>query len=90
MDIAAVVFDMDGLLLDSERLARAAFVDTCDHFDLGDQSALFMRCVGTNQQRGKQVLREGLHGKADEQEKRPGNSFPDRGGQRRDGEQCVE
>jgi HAD superfamily hydrolase (TIGR01509 family) len=66
VDIAAVVFDMDGLLLDSERLARAAFVDTCDHFDLGDQSALFMRCVGTNQQRGKQVLREGLHGKADD------------------------
>ena len=65
MDITAVVFDMDGLLLDSETLARAAFDDTCRHFGLGDQTALFMRCVGINQERGKQVLKEGLRGKAD-------------------------
>ena len=66
MNIAAVIFDMDGLLLDSETLARAAFDDTCGHFGLGDQTALFMQCVGTNQERGKHVLREGLRGKADD------------------------
>ena len=66
MNIAAVIFDMDGLLLDSERLARKAFVDTCDHFDLGDQLALFMQCVGINQELGKHVLKEGLRGKADD------------------------
>jgi HAD superfamily hydrolase (TIGR01509 family) len=66
MNVTAVVFDMDGLLLDSEKLARAAFVDTCTHFDLGDQTALFMQCVGTNQEHGKHVLREGLRGKADD------------------------
>ena len=66
MHVAAVVFDMDGLLLDSERLARAAFVDTCGHFGLGDEAALFMQCVGTNQEMGKHVLREGLRGKADD------------------------
>ena len=65
MNVAAVVFDMDGLLLDSERLALAAFIDTCDHFDLGDQTAVFMRCVGINQERGKRVLRDGLPGTAD-------------------------
>jgi HAD superfamily hydrolase (TIGR01509 family) len=66
MNVAAVIFDMDGLLLDSETLARAAFDDTCGHFGLGEQTALFMQCVGTNQERGKHVLREGLRGKADD------------------------
>jgi len=66
MNVAAVIFDMDGLLLHSERLARAAFDDTCEHFGLGDQTALFMQCVGTNQERGKHILREGLRGKADD------------------------
>jgi HAD superfamily hydrolase (TIGR01509 family) len=66
MNVAAVIFDMDGLLLDSERLAHAAFVDTCDHFGVGDQTALFMQCVGINQELGKHVLREGLRGKADD------------------------
>ena len=66
MNVAAVIFDMDGLLLDSETLARAAFDDTCGHFGLGELTALFMQCVGTNQERGKHVLREGLRGKADD------------------------
>jgi len=65
MNVAAVVFDMDGLLLDSERLALAAFVDTCDHFGLGDQTAVFMQCLGINQERGKRVLRDGLPGTVD-------------------------
>lgn len=61
----AVIFDMDGLLLDSERIALAAFVEACEHFDLGEQKDLFMRCVGTNATLGEAVLRQGLHGKAD-------------------------
>lgn len=65
MNLAAVIFDMDGLLLDSERLALAAFVETCAHFGLGDETAVFMKCIGTNQELGEQVLREGLQGKAD-------------------------
>ena len=55
MNLAAVIFDMDGLLLDSERLALAAFVETCNHFGLGDQTAVFERCVGANQELGKQI-----------------------------------
>ena len=60
MNLAAVIFDMDGLLLDSERLALAAFVETCDHFGLGDQTGVFMQCVGINQPLGERVLKDGL------------------------------
>lgn len=61
----AVIFDMDGLLLDSESIALAAFLETCEHFSLGEQTDVFMRCIGTNQALGKQILQEGLQGKVD-------------------------
>lgn len=57
---AGVIFDMDGLLLDSERIALAAFVATCEHFSLGDRMDVFLRCIGANRVRGQQVLREGF------------------------------
>ncbi|MFT6437767.1 MAG: HAD superfamily hydrolase (TIGR01509 family) [Candidatus Azotimanducaceae bacterium] len=44
----AIVFDMDGLLLDSERIVLEAFLRVCDHFDLGDQTELLKQCIGTN------------------------------------------
>ena len=62
---AAVIFDLDGLLLDTERVALAAFVDTCTHFALADHSDLFVRCIGTNEALGRSILRQGLAGKVD-------------------------
>jgi HAD superfamily hydrolase (TIGR01509 family) len=56
----AIIFDMDGLLLDSEALALQAFARACQHFGLGDHSEVFMRCVGTNAELGARVLEEGL------------------------------
>jgi HAD superfamily hydrolase (TIGR01509 family) len=61
----AVVFDMDGLLLDTERIALSAFVETCEHFGIGEQTALFMRCIGTNRASGEDVLKQGLEDKVD-------------------------
>ena len=61
----AVIFDMDGLLLDTERIALVAFHATCEHFGLGDETKVFMRCIGTNTALGEQVLKEGLQGKVD-------------------------
>ena len=60
-----IIFDMDGLLLDSERIALDAFNCACGEFGLGYQQAVFMRCVGTNRQRGEQIIRAGLAGQVD-------------------------
>lgn len=65
MQCSAIVFDMDGLLLDSERVALLAFTDTCLHFGLGDQHAVFLRCIGSNRAAGERILREGLGDKVD-------------------------
>jgi HAD superfamily hydrolase (TIGR01509 family) len=56
----AAVFDMDGLLLDSEQLALQAFEVGCAQFGLGDQTELFMRFVGTNADKGNAVMKQAL------------------------------
>jgi len=62
---AAVIFDLDGLLLDTERLAFAAFRSVCSAFHAGDLSRVYMKCLGTNADMGTAILKDGLKGIAD-------------------------
>lgn len=64
-DIKAAIFDMDGLLLDSELLAFKAFDAGCKQFGLGDQTDLFMRFVGTNIDKGNAEMKSALINKVD-------------------------
>ena len=61
-NFAAAIFDMDGLLLDSERLALETFQTTCLKFNTGDLSELFKQCLGTNSKMGESILKNGLQG----------------------------
>ena len=44
----AALFDMDGLLLDTERVAQASFIDATRAFDIADDAAeaMFMQLIG--------------------------------------------
>lgn len=55
-----VAFDMDGLLLDSERLAKEAFLETCQQFELGDRSDVFQGCIGVKWENGLKILEDSL------------------------------
>lgn len=51
---------MDGLLIDSERLALQAFQETCDIYEMGDQFNLYMELLGTNRATTRSVLAHSL------------------------------
>lgn len=56
---AAVVFDMDGLLLDSERLARDTFIAACNEFGYQPNLDVYRQVVGSTYDAGQVILREG-------------------------------
>lgn len=62
MGFAAVVFDMDGLLLDSETVALATFGEACREVGFEFNTSVYYRCIGVDGKRARQILAEG-HGK---------------------------
>ena len=55
----AVIFDMDGTLLDTERVAQAAFFSTCDELGVPARQDLLLRCVGAAAPLARQVIEQG-------------------------------
>ena len=53
---AGVLFDMDGLLLDSERIARDAFVAACGELGWEADLSAYHRCIGSTYQRTREIL----------------------------------
>lgn len=56
----AILFDMDGLLLDTEKVCLDSFVETRRHFSLTDGTDVFLRCVGVRRPECDQIIRESL------------------------------
>jgi HAD superfamily hydrolase (TIGR01509 family) len=60
MNFSASIFDMDGLLIDSEKIALRTFQEKCNEHALGDQFALYQSILGTNDQTTVSILSEVL------------------------------
>lgn len=56
----AIVFDMDGLLLDTERVALTTFEAACERHDTVVDRAIYDRCIGTSNQGTAEILRQAL------------------------------
>ena len=56
----AVIFDMDGLLIDSERVVLLAFEEACLELGLNIDSHTYLQCVGSNQRATDAILVKAL------------------------------
>ncbi len=59
----AVIFDMDGLLLDTESIALATFIAACRETGFEPDLTVYRRCIGTTYQNTREILTQG-YGKA--------------------------
>ncbi len=58
MSAKAVLFDMDGVIFDSERAVLACWQEVGARFSLRGIKQVFVRCVGVNKQRTRQIFSE--------------------------------
>ncbi|MBE7636022.1 HAD-IA family hydrolase [Sneathiella sp. P13V-1] len=58
----AVIFDMDGLLLDTEVVALRTFQQVCDELGIQFDRAIYNKCLGRNLQSTEKLLTRELEG----------------------------
>lgn len=58
MKYKAVIFDMDGVIFDSERLVLECWKEIAKRENIKDMEEVFRRCIGTNKQKTKEILLE--------------------------------
>lgn len=61
MTLPGVIFDMDGLLLDTERLCLDAFVQTRRSFSLSDSLDIYLSCVGMHAKACTEIITKSLN-----------------------------
>ncbi|PKG39191.1 HAD family hydrolase [Psychromonas sp. Urea-02u-13] len=59
MNYQAAIFDMDGLLLDTERVCQQAFRDACDFLSLPFMEDVYLGIIGCNAQGIEKILTAG-------------------------------
>jgi HAD superfamily hydrolase (TIGR01509 family) len=61
----AVIFDLDGTLLDTERVAQEAFFSACAELSVTPRMDLLLSCVGAAEPIARAILQEGYGPKLD-------------------------
>jgi len=52
----SVIFDMDGVIFDSERACLSCWYELGERFDLGDVEPVFKKCIGTNNAQTRDIV----------------------------------
>lgn len=56
--VQAVIFDMDGVIFDSERAVFQEWLDLAQKYNIDDIEIPYMKCIGVNAQRTREIFYE--------------------------------
>lgn len=65
LSFAAVIFDMDGLLIDTELYVLEAFIKLCEQMGINADLRILHKCIGTNREATDRILKSELKGAGD-------------------------